>query len=375
MLATTAESTASYNNPSLSSAYNASLTGNYTLMDITVTGSSSIVQNQYQFSFPLYGGHDGIPPAVPYDIAINNGTLSAEFQSALNTLANAYQQPDFDLLLTPGVHSGAGAYNGNFCSLAIDLAEQRQDFFYLLDGGQPLSPTDTNITTDAMNASPQDMITTALGFNSNRAAMYYPWLRIFDSNIQNFVFVPPSVEVAGIYAYTDNNTFPWFAPAGYNRGTLTNVPQVRRNLAQTDADLLYPGRVNPIIMIKYQGPVIFGQKTLQQDPGDLTSINIVRMLITVERNIALMARSSLFEFNDAVQRNALKDAINAYLSRVQAQRGLALFVITINESNNTQAVIDQNQMVGLLLLAPVHPAETIIFNYVLSSAGFILTQQ
>lgn len=366
ILATTAESTTW--TPSLTATYNLSLTSDFTTVDVTVTGSNTIVQNAYQFSVPLLGGHDGISPSVSYDKAINDGSLSAEYISALATLANP-DELDINLLCIPGVHSGASTYNGQIVARAIEMCEDRGDCFYIADIGQPLTPSSTNITTQAALCSVSEAVDTANGYDSNRAAVYYPWIQIFDDSIQELVSVPPSVEVCAVYAFTDRVAQPWFAPAGLNRASLSKVLRVYKRIVKEDRDTLQTNNVNPIAFFTGQGPVVWGQKTLQQQESALQSVNIVRLLIYIEKLIAGIGRTQLFEQNDERSRQILRDTINPILARIQAQRGLTAFKLTIDESNNTNDDIDRNQMNGKLMLQPTRTLEKLVFTYVITRTG------
>jgi hypothetical protein len=367
ILGTTAEST--IYTPSLATAYNASLTSQFTLMDVTVTGSTSVITDAIYFAVPFYGGHDGIPSSVSFLKAINDGTLSAEFLSAMNVIANP-REVDINLLCVPGVHTGAGAYNGSFVSKAIDMCENRGDTFYLADIGKTLDPTATNITTDAMTTSIADATNAILGLDSNYAGVYYPWIRIYDNDSNRLVWVPPTTSVVGAYAYNDKIAKPWYAVGGFNRGQLDSVVEVRRRLTQTQSDTLYVGRVNPIVSIVNQGIVIFGQKTLQKDDSALNRINVRRLLLYLKKVIAGIAnQKALFEFNNARGRQTLKNAIVPILEKVQVQNGIEKFQVIIDESNNTPDVIDRNELRGTILVQPTKVAEIVILNYVITRTG------
>lgn len=364
--ATTGESTTF--TPSVSAQYNNSLTSAFTFVDTTLTGSTTIIQNAYQFSLPLLGGHDGIAPSVDYDKAINSGALSAEFISALGVLSNP-DAIDMNLLVIPGVHNGAALYNGQITSRAIEMVENRQDTFYLMDSAKTLTPSSTNITAGAVDTTVQEAVDSVEGYDTNRAATYYPWLRIYDVDNNNLVWVPPTVEVAGVYSFTDKISHPWFAPAGFNRASLNRVLQLRNKLTLAERDILHEGRVNPIAFFVGQGPVVYAQRNLQQIASAMDRVNVVRLLIFIEKMISGIARTQQFEQNDPRTRQILRDTINPFLARVQAQRGLQEYKFIVDESVNTPQVVDNNELRGYFLLKPSRTAEKIIFNYVVTSSG------
>lgn len=364
--ATSSESTTF--TPSVTAAYNASLTSDFTFVDTSLTGNANIIEGGYWFSLPLCGGHDGIPPSQDYDVAINNGTLSAEFKSALATVANADEQ-DINLLVIPGVHSGASTYNGQIVSRAYEMCEDRGDTFYIMDSGKSLAPSASNITTDAKDTSVAEAVESVLGYDTNYAATYYPWVRIYDGDVNRMVFVPPSVPMSGVIAYTDKVSRPWYAPAGPNRGMLNDAIEVRKRLTQDHRDTLYTGRVNPVAYFVNQGIMIDGQKTLQKTASALDRISVRRLLLYIKKVVANIGRTAIFEFNDARNRQKLRDALNPIFERIQLQQGLNRFQIIIDETNNTPDVIDRNQMRGTIILEPTRVAEILIFNYVITRTG------
>jgi phage tail sheath protein FI len=225
-------------------------------------------------------------------------------------------------------------------------------------------------------ASYGDNITTVTdtikAFDSNYTACYYPWVKILDTDINKPVWVPPSVVVPGAIAYNDKVAFEWFAPAGLNRGTLTEVIEVKSRLTHDERDDLYEGRVNPIATFPGQGVCIWGQKTLQAKPSALDRVNVRRLLIAVKKFIASATKYLVFENNTTATRNRFLNIVNPYLESIQQRQGLYAFKVIMDESNNTPDVIDRNQMIGELFLQPAKAAEFIIldFNILPTGAAF-----
>ena len=240
-----------------------------------------------KFIAPVFGGWDGYDPRSNLLTDLNDGTVSGDFDIARKTLANP-EEVDFNLLGVPGVtSSGAGTPIMNF----LNMVEDRADAFLLVDVANSTA-TGSGLALSVTQAQAE-----ADKFDSSYGATYYPWIRINDSENQRLVWVPPSVEVMGAYAFNDRVGQPWFAPAGFNRGGLERVLEVRRRLTQTQRDELYnntPG-VNPIATFPGQGIVIFGQKTLQQKSSVLDRVNVRRMMLTVRKTISRMSRNFVFE--------------------------------------------------------------------------------
>ena len=311
-----------------------------------------------KFVSPVFSGWDGYDPRTNLLGALNDGTVSGDFDVAKKTLANP-EEVDFNLLGVPGVHS---AGSGNPIGKFIDMVEQRADAFLILDIANSTA-TGSGLALSVANAQDQ-----AKKFDTSYAATYYPWIRINDGDNNRLVWVPPSVEVMGAYAFNDRVGQPWFAPAGFNRGGLERVLEVRRRLTQTQRDSLYNQRpgVNPIATFPGQGIVIFGQKTLQTKQSVLDRVNVRRMMLTVRKTISRMSRNFVFEQNNAATRTSLLNMVNGYLGSVQAANGVNEFRAQIEEGAD---LVDRNVIKGKIFLKPTSVAEIIIFDFTLTPQG------
>jgi len=169
--------------------------------------------------------------------------------------------------------------------------------------------------------------------------------------------------IAGVYAYNDSVSEPWFAPAGINRGGLTNVVRAERPLTSTNRDTLYESNVNPIASFPGTGVVVYGQKTLQKQASALDRVNVRRLLIALKGYIGQVAQTLVFEQNTAATRNNFLAAVNPYLESVQQRQGLYAFKVVMDDSNNTPDVIDRNQLVGAIYLQPTRTAEFIYLDF------------
>ena len=175
--------------------------------------------------------------------------------------------------------------------------------------------------------------------------------------------------IAGVYAYNDRVSEPWFAPAGINRGGLGTVIRVEQKLNQSTRDALYTGKVNPIASFPGQGIVVYGQKTLQTKASALDRVNVRRLLIELKSYISQVANTLLFEQNSTSTRNTFLGQVNPYLSSVQQRQGLYAFKVVMDETNNTADVIDRNQMVGAIYVQPTKTAEFIYLDFIITPTG------
>ena len=274
------------------------------------------------------------------------GVEGSDYTNMLNLLSNqdSYQ---FNALFLPGLNN---ADHTSQITTAINNTQQRGDSILVIDpDGYASSITD--VTTQAGNR------------NTSYAAMYWPWLQVADPDLGNNVWVPASTMIPGVYAYNDSVSEPWFAPAGINRGGLTNVVRAERPLTSTNRDTLYEANVNPIASFPATGVVVYGQKTLQKQASALDRVNVRRLLIALKGYISQVAQNLVFEQNTAATRNNFLAAVNPYLESVQQRQGLYAFKVVMDDSNNTPDVIDRNQLVGAIYLQPTRTAEFIYLDF------------
>ena len=181
--------------------------------------------------------------------------------------------------------------------------------------------------------------------------------------------MPPSVVVAGMYAFNDKVAHPWFAPAGLNRGTLDTVIQAERKLTHSNRDTLYDSNVNPIATFPAQGVTVWGQKTLQKKVSALDRVNVRRLLIKLKKFIASSSRFLVFEQNNASTRRRFLNIVNPFLESVQSNSGLTAFRVVMDETNNTPDVVDRNILYGQIFVQPTRTAEFIVLDFTVQPTG------
>jgi len=215
------------------------------------------------------------------------------------------------------------------------------------------------------------VLTNAVTYDNSYTATYWPWVKTIDPNTASQRWTPASALIPGVYAKSDSISYPWFAPAGINRGIMTNVLSAERFLTQGNRDSLYQSNVNPIATFPNAGVVVFGQKTLQKKRSALDRVNVRRLLIELKNYISQVADTYVFEQNNAATRNEFSSIITAYLSTVQQNQGLTSYQVVMDETNNTPTVIDNNQLVGQIYLQPTRTAEFIILDFNILPTGAV----
>jgi len=205
-----------------------------------------------------------------------------------------------------------------------------------------------------------------------QAACYYPSGLATDLN-GNDVVVPASHIVLRTYAYNDQVAYPWFAPAGLTRGVVTNASNVGYingegefiavALTTGQRDTLYGdgSRVglNPIARFPGQGVYVFGQKTLQTGSSSLDRVNVARLLAYLRERFDPLARPFIFEPNDKITRANVKQVFDSFLGELLAKRAIYDFIVVCDETNNTPARIDRNELYVDVAIEPVKAAEFI----------------
>jgi hypothetical protein len=325
-----------------------------------------------KFVLGFQGGFDGQSPAIPINVGsdiIPGNTQGLDCTSITTAGSIAYRQCigalgnadefDINLIVTPGIFYQHHSY---VAQLTIDMCEARGDCFYIMDNVVfPKSNQSTGLIDAAVNV--------AANIDSSYVATYYPWVKILDTNLNKIVSVPPSVVLPAIYASNDKASAEWFAPAGLNRGGITQAVQVLDRLTHSERDTLYEGRVNPIAAFPGQGICVWGQKTLQIAPSALDRINVRRLMINLKKFIASSSRFLVFEQNVANTRNRFLSIVNPYLEQVQQRSGLYAFQVKMDETNNTPDLIDRNILYGQIYLQPTKTAEFIVLDFNILPTG------
>jgi len=205
--------------------------------------------------------------------------------------------------------------------------------------------------------------------DNNYVASYFPDVFITDPINNRRVLVPASIAALGALGYNDSVAYPWFAPAGFNRGALGFVENVRTRLSVSDRDDLYDRRINPIANFPNGGFVIFGQKTLQVNQSALDRVNVRRLLLEVKRQVSEVASAVLFEQNNAQTRERFVKLVSPRLGMIQSQAGIEQFRIICDTTNNTPLDAEQNRLNGKIILVPTRTIEFIAVDFIVTNSG------
>lgn len=205
--------------------------------------------------------------------------------------------------------------------------------------------------------------------DNSYAATYFPDVFVDDVTNVRRVKVPATVAALGALGFNDKVSYPWFAPAGFNRAALDFVTNVSVRLNVADRDRLYDSRINPIATFPRLGFVIWGQKTLQISKSALDRVNVRRLLLEVKRLIIGIANRLVFEQNTPAVRNRFVSDSVFQLGLIQTQAGIEAFQVVMNETNNTQEDIDLNRLNGRIVIVPTRSIEYIAIDFIITNAG------
>lgn len=280
------------------------------------------------------------------------GLTAGDYATAVQLMSNK-DEYIYNSISVPGVTSQNGAA---IVSSVANNSVNRGDNISIVD----LVNYGANVGT---------VTTQAAAFDSSYATAYWPWCQTIDPETGKQVWVPASVMIPGVYAYTDASADAWFAPAGLTRGALGTVIRAERKLPSSTRDTLYEANVNPIATFPNSGVVVFGQKTLQKRASALDRVNVRRLLIAVKTFVSQVADTLVFEQNSASTRNNFLTQVNPYLESVQQRQGLYAFKTVMDESNNGPDVVDRNQLVGQIFLQPTKTAEFVLLDFNVTPTG------
>jgi len=205
--------------------------------------------------------------------------------------------------------------------------------------------------------------------DNNYVATYFPDVIKTDPVNNDAVNMPASIAAIGALAHNDAVAYPWFAPAGFNRGGLGDVLNTEIKLNTEDRNVLYEARINPIASFPNTGFVIFGQKTLQQARSALDRVNVRRMLLEVKRIVSEAANKLIFEQNTPATRAKFVAQVTPLLSVIQSQQGVDQFKVVMDSSNNSQEDIEQNRLNGQIILVPTRAVEFIAVDFIITNSG------
>ena len=312
-----------------------------------------------------------------YDDGTDTGATNA-FAPELNKLVTGYslfENPDnFEvdfLLMGSGNHTEAKTQA--LANKLIAVAEARQDAVAFISPYRQAFLNDSAVGTVTVNsdATITDNLVSFYGpiTSSSYGVFDSGYKYMYDRFNDTFRYVPLNGDIAGLCARNDLTQFPWFSPAGTARGAILNAVKLPYNPSKVQRDTLYSNRINPVIFSPGEGIVLFGDKTGMAKSSAFDRINVRRLFIYLEDAISAAARDQLFEFNDEITRTNFVNIVEPFLRDVQSKRGIFDYVVVCDETNNTAAVIDNNEFVADIFIKPNRSINFIGLTFVATRTG------
>ena len=334
--------------------------------------------NVNRFTSPLYGGYDGfdIKERDPFR---NSGLGTTEIgdyafysiKRAINTVADP-EVVECNAISMPGLT------NETLTKHLIDVCEERADALGVIDVTGGFQPRHESVSAISDRKGNTDTVLTnmkARNLNNSYGCAYYPWVTVRDSVNSTFVKVPPSVVALGVMANTERKADVWFAPAGFQRGGLSQgaaglvVTGIETKLTSRNRDDLYDININPIASFPREGIVIFGQKTLQAERSALDRINVRRLMLFVKKGISQISSTTLFQPNVQATWNGFKNRADTFLGDVKIRFGVDDYRVVLDGTTTTPDLIDQNIMYAKIYIKPTRAIEFIAIDFIITKSG------
>ena len=344
----------------------------------------STVRSVAKFSFFLEGGFNGSRIFNKDAYYLTNTAVLEEMNSTSRGLSSGptvksylkaidivrdVTELEIQLLTIPGIR------HSYITDTAISAMEDANvNAMYIMDV-QERDNGNAVVTTAEQAISVKNTITdfNNRGLNSSFAAAYFPDVLMRDDVARTVVRVPPSVAVLGAFAKNDSLGYPWFAPAGFARGTLSTTNSIVVELNQQNASDLATANINPLISFVNNGPAVWGQKTVYARVSPFERVNVRRLMLTLRRQIRKIADRILFEPNRDETLEKFSKLIQPILKNAQTKKGLDFFSVQINTQTTTQADVENKIIRGKIYVVPTKTLEALSLDFVLTNQGTSVT--
>ena len=353
--------------------------GSYTYASGAVSG---VLDAGYdRFTVPMYGGFDGtdVLEMDPFSNQVFPVSPNDRTSYTFNSIRRAIDSVADPEVVQMNVASMPGLTNEGLTTNLVRTCEDRADALAVIDLPNGYSPREDGLAAARNNSASTIRQAVnglrARGLNSSYGCTFYPWVRARDAINGTLVWLPPSVAAIGTFSSSQRKTQVWFAPAGFNRGGLSEgaagipVIDVAHQLRRKDRDDLYAANINPIAKFPAEGIVIFGQKTLQVTPSALDRINVRRLMIFVKKRISQMAATILFDPNVKTTWARFTSKVEPFLANVKTNFGLSDYKVILDETTTTAELIDRNILYAQIFLKPTRAIEFIAIDFNITRTG------
>lgn len=297
-------------------------------------------------------------------LQLNQNGITSDWYAYLSAIRQfaTPEATDINVFATPGIDY---VNQKLLVEEAIEMIEEeRADSIYVIT--TPDKPNGAGDFIDEMY-TPEDAVYNLedTEIDSNYSCTYYPWVKYLDVDNNQYIYLPPTKDAVRNFAQTDNQSWPWFAPAGIERG---NVDCVRARFVTklSDEDVLYDGRINPVKTFAQDGPKIWGQKNLQINESQLNRIAVRRLLLRMRKLIAISCIGLIFEPNDATVKQSFISTVTPILDSIRGNRGISDYRIEVNDSIESR---ERRELPCKIYFKPYNALEYITIDFILTPEG------
>ena len=307
-------------------------------------------------TYTLFGG-------VDYSATNGYGAALADLITSYGKFSNKDEVEVDYIIMGPGC--GTKAESQAKANYVISLSNARKDCVSTISPHRGDLVGITNSDTQTTNVI--DYFSTLS--SSSYAIFDSGYKYMYDRFNNKFRYVPCSGDIAGLMTRTNLVAYPWFSPAGQQRGILNNAIKLAYNPDKSQRDKLYPNRVNAVITQPGVGTLLFGDKTGLGYASAFDRINVRRLFLTIEQALESAAEAQLFELNDELTRANFRNIVEPYLRDVEAKRGIYGFLVVCDTTNNTPDVIDNNEFRADIFLKPAKSINYVTLTFVATRTG------
>ena len=348
----------------------------FTTQPASFTGDSYVAPDNVS-AWISYSGIDNSTGVPYFGHKAQRNTIVEAMKSAIDSSTDLREeQIEFNLIVSPN-------YPELMQNMIVLNNDRKQTAFII--GDSPMDvPSNSNVLSQWASNYNLSVDNNANGLvsHSDYLGVFYP--SGFSSDLSgNYAVVPPSHMLLRTIIRSDNVSYPWFAPAGVRRGIIDNataIGYINKNdqnafvsigVTNSLRDILYHNNVNPISVLPGVGPVVYGQKTRATMESAMDRINVARLVCYLRVVLDRIARPYIFEPNDTITRNQVKQSFEKVLNDLVAKRGITDYSVVCDTSNNTSDRIARNELWIDIAIEPTRAIEFIYIPVRLMNPGAI----
>ena len=294
-------------------------------------------------------------------LSLDSGAITSDYYAYLAG-ANQFEIPEryvINLFATPGIDY---VNNTMLVNDILDmLEEKRGDTFYVVNTpDKPFGATDARDEMYTSMEAADNLEDT--GIDTYYAATYYPWVKYFDKDNSIYVNLPPTKDALRNMANVDNKKYPWYSPAGIERGDV-ECTKMHFFTKLEDEDNVYDGRINPLKTFSEDGVKIWGNKTMYSGDTPMNRINVVRLILYMRKLIVKASMKLVFDPNDTTLKDQFEGIVNPILAQIKQDRGITAYRLQVSQ---TPEQMDAHEISCSLFVKPTPTLEYVSINFVVT---------